>query len=475
MHRPSPARRPGLATVLAATLAVATSLTAGLVGATAAGTPAAAASLPACPLSALAKASGPVNITFWNSMVQANGQTLQALTNTFNASQSKVHVTLVNQANYDDTWQKYLAGLSTGQYPDVVQLEDLRTQQVIDSRSILPAQSCINAAHYATSDYLSRALAYWRVNGVQQGMPFAVSNPVVYYNKQSFTKAGLNPDDPPTTLAQYVADAKALKAAGIGTGLKLDPWHLATWLSTANTLFVNHQNGRAGRTTKSVFNNPVGLSIFAALSELVNSGAATTNPATGPDVFDNLLGIGSGKYGMTIDTTADLGTITSVLSTGKYPNVTLGVWPFPVVSARIRGGIEPGGSGVWISNKVPAVEQAAAWQFIAYLDSPAAQATWAIGTGYIPIRKSAAQSAQVQQFWAANPGYEVAYNQLLKGATTPATAGAVIGAYADVNTDIINAEISMFTNGVSPRKALANAASSADATIAAYNQRLGVG
>jgi sn-glycerol 3-phosphate transport system substrate-binding protein len=189
--------------LLAGSLMLASSITAvsaaGGLSATAAG---AATTLPTCPLSALTKSKGPVDITFWNSMTQANATALISITDAFNSSQSKVHVTLVDQASYDDTWQKYEAGLTNGQLPDVVQLEDVRTQEAIDTQSFLPVQSCINASHYATSDYLPRALAYWNVNHVQEAMPFAVSNPVLYYNENAFTKAGLNPNDPPTTLPQ---------------------------------------------------------------------------------------------------------------------------------------------------------------------------------------------------------------------------------------------------------------------------------
>jgi sn-glycerol 3-phosphate transport system substrate-binding protein len=460
---------------LAAALAAVTSLTA-LASVGAAGTaPAAwAASLPACPLAALAKAKGPVDITFWNSMVRANGQTLQAITTAFNSSQHKVHVTLVDQASYDDTFTKYLAGLTNGQLPDVVQLEDQRTQEAIDTRSFLPVQSCMNASHYSTSDYLGRPLSYWKVNGVQEGMPFAVSNPILYYNKLAFQKAGLNPNSPPATLPQMIADAKALKASGSGMGLVLDPWHLETWLATANQLFVNHQNGRAGRATKGVFNSATGRQIFTDLNQLVRDGYATTNPDTGPSEFDNLLGIGAGKYGMTIDTSADLGTISQVLSSGQYRNVQLGVGAFPVLSAAIRGGIEPGGSGVYISNRVPAVDQAAAWQFITYLDNTQSQATWAAGTGYIPIRKSSARTATVQHLWQTSPGYKVAYTQLLNGVVSPATSGSVIGPYADVRTAILNAEEGMFQQGISPAATLANVQQQVNSIIAGYNQRLGV-
>jgi sn-glycerol 3-phosphate transport system substrate-binding protein len=464
-------------TRLAAAAAFVTSaVTATATAVSSAGAPAAgAASLPSCNLKALQNHKGTVKITFWNSMVQANGQTLASITNAFNSSQNKVHVTLVNQASYDDTWQKYEAGLTNGQLPDAVQLEDQRTQAAIDTQSFLPVQSCMNAAKYSTSDYVTRALNYWKVNGTQWALPFAVSAPILYYNQNAFTKAGLNPNSPPLTLAQMVADAKALKAAGSGMGLVLDPWHLETWLSTANTLFVNNQNGRSSRATKGVFNNKTAVSIFSQLSQLVRSGDATTNPSSGPDEYDNLLGIGSGKYGMTIETSAALGTVTQLLAGGQYANVKLGIGPFPVYSSSVRGGVEPGGSGVYISNKVPAIDQAASWMYLSYICNTQSQATWAAGTGYIPVRKSSAQTATVQHLWQTQPGYKVAYNQILNGVNDAATQGSVIGPYADVRTDVVNAEISMYTQGVAPAKAVSTAQSNVNQTILSYNSRLGVG
>jgi sn-glycerol 3-phosphate transport system substrate-binding protein len=458
------------AAALFVTSASAVSTAAAVAVATPAG---AAAKLPSCNLSALAKHKGVVNITFWESASSANLTVLQGIASSFNSSQSKVHVTLVTQAGYDDTWQKYEAGLTNGQLPDVVQLEDDRTQEAIDTASFLPVQSCMNAAKYSTSDFLARPLAYWKVNGVQWAMPFSVSAPIVYYDQNAFTKAGLNPASPPLTLPAMVTDAKTLKASGSGMGLVLDPWHLETWLASANQLFVNNSNGRTTRATKGVFNNKTAVSIFNQLSQLVRSGDATTNPSTGPDQYDNLLGIGSGKYGMTIETSAALGTVTQLLGQGQYANVKLGVGPFPVYSSSVKGGIEPGGGGVYISNKTPALDQAAAWTFVSYLMNTQSVATWSAGTGYIPVRKSSTQTATLQHLWATSPGYKVAYNEINNGVDSPATSGSVIGPYADVRTDVLNAEISMYTQGVSPSKAVSNAQSSANSTISDYNSRLG--
>jgi sn-glycerol 3-phosphate transport system substrate-binding protein len=425
-----------------------------------------------CPLSSLDRVTKPVDITFWEAMSQANGTTLKELTTQFNASQSKVHVTLVDENSYTAIWQKYVAGLSSGQVPDLAQLTQTDLQAAIDTHSFLPAQSCIDAAHYSTSDFVSRALSYYQVDGVQEALPFAVSLPVVYYNKQAFTAAGLNPDDPPLTLPAYLSDAAALKAHGSGSALVLDSWHLETWLATANQLFVNNGNGRTARATKGVFDTATAKQIWTDLDHLVRSGDAVTNPSSGPDAFDNLLGLGDGKYGMTIDSSADLGTITQLLS--SYPHVTMGVGPFPVLSKSLHGGVEPGGSAIYISAKVPAVQQAAAWEYEAFLDSSASQATWAAGTGYIPVRKSSVQSSTIKKLWATNPGFKVAYTELVDGPTTLATTGAVIGPYPTVRTDMLDAEESMYQQNVSPATALKNALRKVDATITSYNQRIGV-
>lgn len=426
------------------------------------------AALPACPVGALANAATPVQITMWESMSQANGQALAALADRFNSSQSQVHVNLVNQTSYDDTFAKFTSGLANGQLPDVAQMEDIHLQPVIDSRAALPVQSCINASRYSESDFVPRTVKYWTVAGVQWAMPFSVSNPVLIYNRAAFTKAGLDPDRPPATLAELATDAATLKRAGYAMGLKLDPWHLEQWSALAGQLYANHDNGRHGRVTAVSFNNAAGLQIFSTLSSLVRSGEAVTNPTTGPSQFDNLLGIGQGKYAMSIDTSAVLGTVYQLLP--QYRGVQLGVAPMPGRSDD--GGVLVGGSALYILARNP-VHQAAAWKFMTFLDQPDSQAYWAAHTGYVPIRRSAASDPQMTAAWAKEPGLKVAYEQLLAGGTGAAASGPVIGAYNDVRAAVLNAEESMYLSGVAPAAALKNAASAADAAISAYNQRIG--
>lgn len=429
-----------------------------------------------CDKSALDAAQGPIELSFWESMPRANGDALKALTDQFNASQSKVHVNLVVQTTYQDTFNKVTSGLSTGQLPDIAQLTDTDTQAAIDTKAFMPVQSCITAQNYKTSDFLPRALAYWNVNNTQWAMPFGVSNPVLFYNKKAFAAAGVS--QPPATLDELVATAKTLQSKSAdhaaSFGLVEDPWDFETWLATANSMFSNSNNGRSSRSTAVSFNSAPGLKIFTGLNDMVSSGAAGTNAADGASRYDNLLGVGSGKFAMTIDTSAALGTVEQVLATGAYPNVDLGVAPFPVYSSSVKGGVQPAGNGLWISAKSSAAKRAAAWEYISYLDSTASMATWSVATGYIPIRTSSANSAVVQQLWAKDPNWKVAYNQLTQGVNSAATAGAVVGPFNAVHQAMADAEASMFVEHTSPQTALSTAASTANAAISDYNHRLGV-
>ncbi len=434
-----------------------------------------AASVPPCPLSALSKAKGTVNITLWHQFPRANEQAIQALTNQFNASQSKIHVSLVNQTTYQDLFNKYVAGLSTGDLPDVVQIEDEGLQQMIDTRSVLPVQSCVNADHYGElGDFVERDLRYYTVKGVLWAMPFNVSAPVFYYNTKAFTKAGLDPSSPPKTLDQVKADAEKLKSSGAvtqaGFGLKNDPWYLQQWLAKTNFTFVNNGNGRNGRATKTTLQNATGLQAFQWMSDMVSGGLAVPNDYLNPSsAVNNLIGIGNGNLAMTIDTSAALGTISQLLASGAYPNVGLGVSPIP--SPPGSGGFRVGGAGLYLSTKSSPEKQAAAWQFLKFLDSPASQAQFAAATGYIPNRKSSVTLSAIQDLWARIPGYKVAYDELTSGADNLASAGPVFGDYIGVREAITAAEGKMF-NGEKPAAALAEAQSKASATLAAYNARV---
>jgi len=436
-----------------------------------------AANSTSCPLASLKKASKPVDIVMWHSMNRALGDTLQTLTDQFNASQSDVKVTLVNQIDYVQTFTKYKAGLSSGDLPDIVQLQETDQQQMIDTGTVVPASVCAKADKYSFSDFLPRVISYFTVGGKQYAMPFNTSGPVLYYNKKAFTAAGLDPENPPKTLDDVRAAAEKLKANGVSAplGLKTEPGYFEHWRALANKTYVNNSNGRKARATKTAYNDATGLEIFTWLSGMVKDGLATTNPDLGTGNFDNLLGIQSGSHAMAFDTSAALGTISTVLAGGNAPNVELGVAPFPAPGKKATGGALVSGGELFMVNKSAPEKQAAAWKFLKFLDDPKNMTTWAIGTGYLPILKTSASSPAMQQYWQQNPQYKVAYDQLLDGPTNVATSGSVIGNYTGARDALRDAENSMFLNGTDPKTALKDASTKATSAIDDYNSRLGVG
>ena len=426
-----------------------------------------------CPVDALKNATTPVTITFWHGMNRSLEDTLKQLIAEYQAQQPMVKVKLINQTSYRDDFEKYKAGLRTGDLPDLVQIEDTGTQQMVDTRSIVPMASCIKADNYDTSDFLPRTIQYYSVDNVLWPMPFNISNPVLYYDRNAFTAAGLDPDQPPSTLAEVEQASRKLKAAGYqyGYGLKLDPWYIEQMSAKAGKTFVNHGNGRDARATKVTFDNPTGLDIFTWMNDMVSQGLAVTNSAEGPSAFDNLLGIRSKQNAMTVDSSASLGTISQVMAAGEGGGVSLGVGPMPGPPGQ--GGVLVGGAALYMPKTSTALKQAAAWDLIKFLVSSKSQAEWAAGTGYVPLRKSSVKSKTIQDLWVKEPGYKVAYDQLTEGVENTATAGPVVGPYQEVRDAVLAAEQRMFSQGLAPAAALKLAASAADKALSDYNARIG--
>lgn len=141
------------------------------------------ASLPPCDTTALDAVTETVDITFWHGMNGDLEDSLTALTDEYNASQTKVKVSLENQGGYEQTLDKYLQS-SQDSRPEMVQAPEYAVQVMGDTDSNVPVGACIESAAYDTSDFLPKALNQYFTEGVQWSMPFNVSDPVLYYNKR---------------------------------------------------------------------------------------------------------------------------------------------------------------------------------------------------------------------------------------------------------------------------------------------------
>ena len=392
-----------------------------------------------------------------------------------------MHVTLVAQGGYEQNIEKY-KGSSPRDRPALVQMPEYTLQLLADSDTVVPVQSCVNAEGYELDDFIPRAIAYYTLRGALQGMPFNVSNPVLYYNRAAFVKAGLDPDKPPLSLDELRADSQKLVDSGVVTyGLALDHsldggggWFLEQWLAKANELYANNENGRAAPATNVLFAGPAGVDLMTFLQEMVQDGLAIDVGAN-TSLPDNLLKLVDPKEpaAMTIHTTAALGSVLNILKGGDYPvkpeDVGIGPMPGPTVNP----GVLVGGASLWLPKGKSDAETAAAWDYVKYLVAPEQQSVWAAGTGYVPVRQSAVELAPIKDVYAADPRFKVGYDQVLAAADTPVEAGPVLGPQREVRILTSNAVEAILAGGADVTQTLAATARQSDLLIAQWTSSVG--
>lgn len=433
---------------------------------------------------------GTTDISFLEEMTATNETDLQAIIAAFNKSQTQVHVSDVNQSGgYEVAWDNYLSG--TGGNQNVMMLDQYITQGVKDSGGFIPIADCVAASKYSTKSFEAKAIGAETIDNSLIGMPFSVSDPVLYYNENAFTAAKIK--SPPTTLAQMATDAAALKKAGYKDGMTIaiDSWFPQVWQGLAGQDFVNNNNGRTGRATGVAFNDSTGLATLTDLQNIVKAGDATTNSTSGSNidsVYANLFAMAcahntktdpcsaQAKSGMTFDTSAALGTIESYL---KDPALTggdkVGVSILPTVSTSGAGGLEPGGNALFIPSNQSAAQVAASWKFIQYLESPTVMAEWDADTGYLPVTTTAAKEKTLTAFWKKWPQFKAANTAAWKGATNDATEGPLLGEYYPVSQDIVNGMTPLLANSgpwPSPASIMSSIVATSNASIASYNSGL---
>ena len=151
-------------------------------------------------------------VHFWAR--QATDGPAKALVAAFNATHKNLKVVLHLTPPNDDTSQLATA-IRAGSVPDVVGLNDIDVPEFSHQNALMNLTKYINALPYKSS--LSPGhLKLATYNGQDYGLPYLADLSVLWYNKKLFKEAGLNPDDPPTSYAQIVSDAKKITALGHG-------------------------------------------------------------------------------------------------------------------------------------------------------------------------------------------------------------------------------------------------------------------
>jgi sn-glycerol 3-phosphate transport system substrate-binding protein len=159
-----------------------------------------AAALAAAPTTAFAQAAK-TKIVFWHAMTGANGDEINRIARDFNASQSAVEVEAIFKGSYPETLTAAIAAWRAGQAPHIAQVYEVGTGSMLAAGPAVKqvwqlAQETGLKIDPAT--YLPAVRGYYSLaDGRMASMPFNSSTAVMWYNKDAFEMAGLDPEKPP--------------------------------------------------------------------------------------------------------------------------------------------------------------------------------------------------------------------------------------------------------------------------------------
>ncbi|MEO0990082.1 MAG: ABC transporter substrate-binding protein [Pseudomonadota bacterium] len=340
-------------------------------------------------------------IEFWHAFSGNNGNAVDELAAMFNDSQSDYEIQPIYTGNYTEGTQKLTAAIAGRTAPGLVMLEITRYGLFADRGALEPLQPYIDAAGSDWTDQIRPfALEASKYLGESYVIPFNVSTPVMYYNKDLFRAAGLDPEQPPKTWDEVTEVAKVLT---IKEGDQVKQWGVSPPPQWVRWAMTNQAAGGWVDPTDNAVQLDMKESIFAYqyAADWVNvHGVASQEGALDSGVANQWFD--SGRTAIEFNSTGGL--------TGNLElPFDLGVAPLPcqaVCAAPI------GGATLGIVATADQEVKDGAWEFIRYVTTPENSGFVFVRTGYLPIIKGAIETDLAQERIAEHPEYLVANTQL---------------------------------------------------------------
>ncbi|MBR0753184.1 sn-glycerol-3-phosphate ABC transporter substrate-binding protein UgpB [Bradyrhizobium jicamae] len=405
-------------------------------------------------LSSPARAATDIN--WWHAMSGQLGKQVEKLAADFNASQSEYRIVPTYKGNYTETVTAAIFAFRSRSQPAIVQVNEIATATMMAARgAIYPVYELMRdqSEPFSPQTYLPAVAGYYAdVNGNMLSFPFNASTPILYYNKDMFRSAGLDPDVAPKTWPEVGAAAKRLRAAGAPCGMTTS-W--PSWINVENfSAFHNlpiatRANGFGGLDAQLVFNNPILIRHIAQLAEW-----QTTK------IFD-YSGRGQsaeprfqkGECGIFIGSS---GTRADIKANSNF-EVGYGMMPYyPDMQGAPQNSII-GGATLWVLRDRSRTEYAGVAKFFTFLSRPEVQASWHQNTGYLPITRAAFDLSRAQGFYDRNPGAAISIEEVTLKPPTDYSKGVRLGSFVLIR-DVIEEELEqVFAGKRSAQSALDNA------------------
>ncbi len=385
-------------------------------------------------------------IQWWHAMGGNLGEAVNQLAEGFNKSQSEYKVNPVYKGSYTETLTAAIAAYRAKQAPHIVQVFEVGTANMMAAKgAVYPVYQLMadTKEPFDPKAYIGPVYGYYSTtDGKLLSMPFNSSTPVLYWNKELLSKAGLDPEKAPKTWPELGEMAKKAVAAGAKCGFT-PQWQTWTMIENYgawhNLPYATKDNGFGGIDIELKFNDPARIKFIQMLSDWSKDKTFVYGGREGKSTA--LFNAGDCAFHIASSATAS--AIDKALGTGKFG---MGMMPYsPDVAPKPQNSII-GGATLWVLQGKPAAEYKGVAKFLNYLASTPVQAKWHQETGYVPVTMAAAEVSEKDGFYKKNPGREIAVQELTLNPPTANSKGLRIGNFVQIR-DIVDGELENVWSG----------------------------
>jgi sn-glycerol 3-phosphate transport system substrate-binding protein len=374
---------------------------------------------------------------WWHAMGGQLGETVDTLAKQFNESQKEYEVQPLRKGNYSEVLTAAIAAYRAKQPPHMVQVFEVGTQTMLLSGAVYPVYQLMKDQNIAVDwkQFIQPVISYYTKDGNLYSMPFNSSTPILYYNKDAFTKAGLDPNTPPATWQDVEAFSKKLIASGAakcGFSIGWPSWtmieNMHAWHDQP---FATKENGFGGLDVELTINGEFGVKHIGQLAawQKENIFSYGGRRGSGDPKFIN------GECAMYIQSSALIGGFSRQLQfqwgTGELPH-----WgaPYKKQNSII------GGATLWVMQGHKAEQYKGVARFLQFLADTAQQKFWHQQTGYLAISNPALAELKAEGHFQKTPVQWTAFGQMTRAEPTANSRGIRIGNFVQIR-DIIEDEL----------------------------------
>jgi sn-glycerol 3-phosphate transport system substrate-binding protein len=365
-----------------------------------------------------------------------------------------IKVKAIYAGNYNDARIKALAALKSGQPAQLSVMFSIDIYELIEQDAIVAFDDVVETSEEKAwlKSFYPTLMENGRTAGKTWGIPFQRSTIVMYYNKDAFRAAGLDPEKPPATWGEMVAVGKKLtKPDGSQWGVMIPSTGYPYWMFGALTM-QNDQVLMNGDGNTTYFDDPAVTGALQFWKDLGDKhGVMPKGTIEWGTLRQNFL---EGKTAIMWHST---GNLTAVKKNATFD---FGVAMLP---ASKRRGTPTGGGNFYIFKKTTPEERKAAMRLIKFMTSPERSAEWSIKTGYMGVSPAAYETEALKQYVKEFPYAAVARDQLEYATAELSTFQT--GRVRKLLDDAIQAAL---TGSKSPEAALKDAQKQADRLLKQY-------